>query len=171
MRAIRSTAAAVVMTFGTMRLVTAQELTPVQTGAAARQPGVVPANGNGTISGNAVTAVKGQTSRSRVQLRDTQTGRIIANSTTDKSGAFTFDNVKPGTYLVEVLGENESVIAASSVLTLQAGDALTVAITVPLAAAGGGIVGNAAMATVVAAGAAAAGVLAVKRVGDPTCPE
>ena len=78
--------------------------------------------------------------------------------------------VQPGTYMVEVLGANQSVLAASSVLTVQAGQTLSVGLGLPIAAGGilGGIAGTAAM---IAAGAAAAGVLAVQKTGDPTCPQ
>src|SRR5204863_46281 len=72
-----------------------------------------------------------------VQLRDVQSGRVTATGTTDGAGAFSFNAVQPGTYTVEVLGGNQAVLAASSVLTLQAGDTLSVVLTLPIAASGG----------------------------------
>jgi len=72
--------------------------------------------------------------------------------------------------MVEVLGANQSVLAASSVLTVQAGQTLSVVLGLPIAA--GGILGSTAgTAAMIAAGAAAAGVLAVQKTGDPTCPQ
>jgi hypothetical protein len=172
MRALRNSAVGLLMTFGMIRTVEAQGLAPVQTGTAAPQVPLGATNGSGTISGHARTPSKGRAFRTRVQLRDIQSGRVIAGSTTDQSGSFSFANVQPGTYIVEVVGENEAVLAVSSVLSLHAGEALAVAISVPVVAAGaGGIGSTAATAGVVAASAAAAGVLAIRKVGDPTCPQ
>jgi len=152
------------MMFVTVQLVTARE---------SAQAPVPTTNGGGTISGNALTPSKGQVSRRRVQLRDAQSGRVILTGSTNQTGFFSFANVQPGNYIVELLGANQSVLAASSVLTLQAGDALTAVLTVPVAAAAaaGALASTATMAGIVAAGAAAAGVLAVKAAGDPTCPQ
>jgi len=170
MRSIPSIAAAVLMMFGTMQLA-AHEPERVPTTAPAPQAPAVAPNTAGSISGNAVTASNGQASGKSVQLRDAQSGRIVASSLTDKTGTFSFASVDPGNYIVEVLGANQAVVAASSVLTLHAGEALAVAIKLPLLVTGGILGGTAAMATIIAAGAAAAGVLAVKTVGDPTCPQ
>jgi len=170
MRAIRSTAIAVVMTFGTMEPLIARELPPVPTPGAGPQAGIVTANGTGNISGYTRKGSTDAESR-QVQLRDVQSGRVTATGTTDGAGAFSFNAGQPGTYTVEVLGGNQAVLAASSVLTLQAGDTLSVVLTLPIAASGGMLGSTAGTAGMVAAGAAAAGILAVKKVGDPTCPQ
>ena len=168
MRAIRSTAAAVMMMFATLQLTRAQQ--PPPTGTPGAQPGTLTTNQTGAISGDVRTGDKDPASRRTVQLRDAQSGRVVATNTTDKAGAFTFSGVQPGSYIVEVLGANQSVLAASSVLTVQAGQTLSVVLGLPIAAGGilGGTAGTAAM---IAAGAAAAGVLAVQKTGDPTCPQ
>src|SRR5206468_10847258 len=116
MRSIRGTATAVLMTFGTIQMA-AQGLAPGQTVPAPQTPGVAP-NTAGSVSGNALTASNGQAPAKNVQLRDAQSGRIVASATTDQTGAFSFASVEPGNYVVEVLGENQSIVAASSVLTL-----------------------------------------------------
>jgi nucleoid-associated protein YgaU len=169
MRAIPSTAAAVMMIFATLQLLRAQQPPPVRTGTPGAQPETLTTNQTGAISGEVRTGGKDPASRT-VQLRDAQSGRVVATNTSDKAGAFTFSGVQPGTYIVEVLGANQSVLAASSVLTVQAGQTLSVVLGLPIAAGGilGGTAGTAAM---IAAGAAAAGVLAVQKTGDPTCPQ
>ena len=167
MRAIRSTAAAVMMMFATLQLLRAQQ--PPPTGTPGAQPGTLTTNQTGAISGDVRTGDKDPASRRTVQLRDAQSGRVVASNTTDKAGAFTFSGVQPGSYIVEVLGANQSVLAASSVLTVQAGQTLSVVLGLPIA--GGILGGTAGMAAMVAAGAAAAGVLAVQKTGDPTCPQ
>jgi hypothetical protein len=171
MRGIRTTAAAVVMMFGTMQLATAQELTPVRPAGAGLQQGIVATNQSGSISGYARKGGNNAESIRQVQLRDAQSGRVVATGATDKAGAFSFNGIQPGTYIVEVLGGDQSVLAASSILTLHAGEALSIALTVPLVAAGGLLGSTVATAGMIAAGAAAAGILAVKKVGDPTCPQ
>jgi len=167
MRAIRSTAAAVMMMFATLQLLRAHQ--PPPTGTPGAQPGTLTTNQTGAISGDVRTGDKDPASRRTVQLRDAQSGRVVASNTTDKAGAFTFSGVQPGSYIVEVLGANQSVLAASSVLTVQAGQTLSVVLGLPIA--GGILGGTAGMAAMVAAGAAAAGVLAVQKTGDPTCPQ
>jgi len=167
MRAIRSTAAAVMMMFATLQLLRAQQ--PPPTGTPGAQPGTLTTNQTGAISGDVRTGDKDPASRRTVQLRDAQSGRVVATNTTDKAGAFTFSGVQPGSYIVEVLGANQSVLAASSVLTVQAGQTLSVVLGLPIA--GGILGGTGGMAAMVAAGAAAAGVLAVQKTGDPTCPQ
>jgi len=167
MRAIRCTAAAVMMMFATLQLLRAQQ--PPPTGTPGAQPGTLTTNQTGAISGDVRTGDKDPASRRTVQLRDAQSGRVVATNATDKAGAFTFGGVQPGSYIVEVLGANQSVLAASSVLTVQAGQTLSVVLGLPIA--GGILGGTAGMAAMVAAGAAAAGVLAVQKTGDPTCPQ
>jgi hypothetical protein len=170
MRAIRTTAAIVVTMLGTMQLLAAQELLPVRTGAGSPQSGLSTSSRTGAISGRAKTAGKDRSSNRPIQLRDVQSGRVVATGTTDNVGAFSFSGIQPGTYVVEVVGD-QSVLAASSALTLQAGESLSIVVSLPIATAAGILGSTVATASMIAAGAAAAGVLAVRKVGDPTCPQ
>jgi hypothetical protein len=169
MGTIRSAAIGVLLTFGTIQ-VTAQ---PGSVPAAVTIPhaSVVAPNTTGTIQGTALTPSNGQAADRVVQLRNAETGRVVATQTTNNTGAFSFANVDAGNYIVEVVAGNQSVLAASSVVTLHAGEVVATAVKLPLLASGGILGGTAAMASIVAASAAAAGVLAVQTVGDPTCPQ
>jgi hypothetical protein len=167
MRSFRGIAAAVLLTFGTA--VAGEDAAYGQANAVPRTTSMT--STSGTIVGNVTTSTNGQASGKAVRLRDAQSGREVTTQASEQSGEFSFTNVPPGTYIVEVLGANESVVAASSALTLHAGEVLSTVIKLPLLTTGGLLGTTATMATVVAAGAAAAGVLAVKTVGDPTCPQ
>jgi hypothetical protein len=166
---IRSATAAVLLTFSTMQ-VAAQEPGVAQAGGAGAPVSGTAPNTVGTIQGNALTASNGQVADKVVRLRDAETGRVVGTQSTGNTGAFSFTGVEPGNYLVEVIGANESVVGASSIVALHAGEIVTTAVKLPLLT-GGILGGTAAMATIVAASAAAAGVLAVNTVGDPTCPQ
>jgi hypothetical protein len=170
MLSIRSVTAAVLLTFGATQIA-AHAAGTVQAGGAAPQVSSIAPETVGGIQGNVLTSTNGQVADKVVRLRDAQSGRVVASQATDNTGAFSFATVDPGTYIVEVVGENGSVLGASSILTLHAGEIVTTAIKLPLLMSGGILGSTAAMATIVAAGAAAAGVLAVQTVGDPTCPQ
>jgi Carboxypeptidase regulatory-like domain len=170
MRSIRNATAAVLLTFGTIQMA-AQAPGTIQAGGMAPQVSSSAPATVGGIEGNVLTSTNGQAADKRVRLRDGQSGRVVASQVTDNTGAFSFANVDPGNYIVEVVGKNGSVLGASSIVTLHAGEIVTTAIKLPLRMSGGILGSTAAMATIVAAGAAAAGVLAVHTVGDPTCPQ
>ncbi len=170
MRSTRSATAVLLLTFGTIQIA-AHGVGAVQAGAVAPQVSSIAPDTVGGIQGNALTSTNSQAAGKVVRLRDAQSGRVVAAQATDNTGAFSFASVDPGNYIVEVVGENGSVLGASSIVTLHAGEIVTTAIKLPLLTAGGILGSTAAMATAVAAGAAAAGVLAVQTVGDPTCPQ
>jgi uncharacterized protein (DUF2141 family) len=170
MRSIRCATAVLLLTFGTIQIA-AHGVGAIQAGAVTPQVSSIDPATVGGIQGNALTSTNGQAADKVVRLRDAQSGRVVASQATDNTGAFSFAGVDPGNYIVEVVGENGSVLGASSILTLHAGEIVTAAIKLPLLMSGGILGSTAAMATIVAAGAAAAGVLAVQTVGDPTCPQ
>lgn len=86
-----------------------------------------------TIQGNVLTSTNGQLANTVVRLRDARFGRIVDSQTTDKSGLFAFRSVDPGSYIVEVMGpDQESVLAASRILNVDAGDVVSAVVRLPL---------------------------------------
>src|SRR6476659_4954561 len=78
-----------------------------------------------TIQGNALTSTDGPLNDMIVRLRDARFGTIIGSQTTDKSGLFEFRSVDPGTYIVEVMANDQSaVLAASQLLNINGGEAV-----------------------------------------------
>src|SRR5262245_19262373 len=70
-----------------------------------------------TIQGNALTSTNGPLANAGVRLRDARSGRIVDTQYTDESGLFAFPNVEPGSYIVELMAEDQTtVLAASQIL-------------------------------------------------------
>ena len=78
-----------------------------------------------TIQGNALNENDGALADAPVRLRDARIGRIVDTETTDKTGLFTFHDVDPGTYVVEVVGNDSTVLATSQVLSVNAGEVIS----------------------------------------------
>jgi hypothetical protein len=125
-----------------------------------------------SIQGNAVTSSNAQLGNAAVRLRDVRFGRIVDTQVTDKTGGFTFKAVDPGNYIVEVLGPDRTVLAATQVLSVNAGQALSTVVKLPFKIPPfAGILGNSTpSAAIVTAEAAASGVLATTTAGDPVSP-
>jgi hypothetical protein len=84
-----------------------------------------------TIQGNALTSTNGQMTNAIVRLRDARFGRIVDTQLTDKSGLFAFKAVDPGSYIVEVMSNNQSILAASQMLNVNAGEAVSAIVKLP----------------------------------------
>jgi hypothetical protein len=84
-----------------------------------------------TIQGNALSSTNGALSDVVVRLRDARFGRIVDTEMTDKSGLFSFKSIDPGTYIVEVMANNDSVLAASQLLNVNAGEAVSAVVKLP----------------------------------------
>ena len=84
-----------------------------------------------TIQGNALTSTNGQMNGAIVRLRDARFGRIVDTQTTDKSGMFAFKPIDPGTYVVEIMANDQSILAASQLLNVNAGDAVSAVVKLP----------------------------------------
>jgi hypothetical protein len=107
-----------------------------------------------------------------VRLRDARIGQIIETQTTDQSGLFGFRTVDPGSYVVEILGQDQySVLAASQLLNVGPGEVVSAVVKLPFKISPfAGLLGNSApSAAAVASQAAAAGILATQASGAPTC--
>jgi hypothetical protein len=115
-----------------------------------------------TIQGNALSSTNGQLANSLVRLRDARLGRIVGSQITDRSGLFAFHAVDPGTYVVELVGNDQTVLAASQVLSVNAGDVASAVVRLPFKIPPfAGLLGHSAtQATALSSAAAASGVLA-----------
>ena len=83
------------------------------------------------IQGNALSSSNGHLANSVVRLRDARLGRIVDSQVTDRSGLFAFRAVDPGNYVVELIGNDQTVMAASQVLSVNAGDAVSAVVRLP----------------------------------------
>jgi hypothetical protein len=124
-----------------------------------------------TIQGNALDATSGHLPNAVVRLRDARFGRIVDTEFTDKSGLFTFRTLDPGSYIVELMGNNSSVMAASQILNVEAGEIVSAIVQLPLLVPAIGAAGTSTFATAAAivTEAAATGVVAVIAT-DPVSP-
>jgi hypothetical protein len=97
-----------------------------------------------SIEGKALNAVNVPLTETGVRLRDARSGRIVQNTVTDKQGAFSFKEIDPGTYVVEVMGPGQSaVVASSALINVGTGDALSALVRVPFqTSALAGLLGN-----------------------------
>ena len=124
-------------------------------------PGTRP-NVFATIQGNALNSAYGVLPNAIVRLRDARAGGILDTQLTDKSGLFAFRPIDPGAYIVEIVGNDQSILAASQLLTVGAGEAVSAIVKLPFRAPPlGGLLGHTLQsAAAVSSAAAASGVLA-----------
>ena len=124
-----------------------------------------------SIQGNALDATNGNLPNVVVRLRDARFGRIVETELTDKSGLFAFRMLDPGSYIVEVIGNDSSVLAASQILNVEAGEIVSAIVQLPLLTPMVGAAGTSTVATAAAivTEAAATGVVAVIAT-DPVSP-
>jgi hypothetical protein len=127
-----------------------------------------------TIQGNALNSANTPLSNTLVRLRDARIGRIVDAQLTDQSGLFAFHSIDPGSYIVEIMDANHTVVlAASQVLNASAGEAISAVVKMPFRApAFAGVLGTKLGSLAVVTGAAAAaGVVATQAAGAPTCEQ
>ena len=126
-----------------------------------------------TIQGNALSSTNGVLPDTMVRLRDARAGRIVDAQTTDKSGLFAFKSVDPGSYIVELVGNDQSILAASQILNVNAGEAVSAVVKLPFRLAPfGGLLGQTVpSAAAVSSAAAASGVMATAVTGQPISPD
>jgi hypothetical protein len=126
-----------------------------------------------TINGNALSANNARIAGAVVRLRNARVGGISGRTVTDRSGLFTFQGIEPGTYIVELLDAQETVVAASQLLDVGAGEVATTVVKLPFGPAPlGGLLGHTvSSAAAIASAAAASGVLAAAVTGQPSSLE
>jgi hypothetical protein len=142
----------------------------------ARVPGVLPGTGVlafATIRGNVLDSEGAVMADRLVRLRDARYGRIVGTKNTDRAGLFEFRSVEPGIYVVELIGRDGVLTAASDLLTVSPGTSATAVVQMPfrvskLSALLGDSVPH--VASVLSA-AAAAGVLATEVTGEDISPQ
>jgi hypothetical protein len=125
-----------------------------------------------SIEGTALDASNTPLKYANVRLRDARYGRIVGTQRTTTEGTFAFRDLDPGTYIVELVGDRQSVLATSPIITVDNGDIATVILKLPFRIPpGGGFFGTTmASATAIAAAAAASGVLASRVTGSEASP-
>jgi len=108
-----------------------------------------------------------------VRLRSVVAGQVVAETVADETGAFAFQPVAPGTYVVEHVDREGQVVAVGQIFSASAGEVVVTFIRLPgrraLLASLFGSLGNTA-ATVVAT-AASLGVTALRPAGRAVTPD
>src|SRR5829696_2943337 len=85
-----------------------------------------------TIVGNALSSSNSALPDHVVRLRDARFGRIVDTQLTDKAGLFAFKVVDPGSYVIEIVSANgSSVLAASELINVNAGEAVSAIVKLP----------------------------------------
>lgn len=145
----------------------AGRLTPLRT----RALGVPPAHAFSAVQGAALKADSSRFSHALVRLRDARVGRIVLTQHTDDDGLFRFRPLDRGSYVVELLADERTVLAASSLLNLDAGEVAQTVVREPAGLDALSLVAGFehTHAAAVQAAAAASGILAV-RPGDHVSP-
>ena len=124
-----------------------------------------------TIQGNALDATNGNLPHVVVRLRDARFGRIVDTELTDNSGLFAFRTLDPGSYIVELIGNRSTVLAASQILNIEAGEIVSTIVQLPLLSPMLGVAGTStvAAAAAIVTEATATGVVALIAT-DPVSP-
>ena len=143
---------------------------PVATAQAPPSPQPPAASPPATTTGVVIgTAWRGDTQpypQPRIRLRNIATGRTIARTIGDPQGRFQFERVEPNAYIVELVSDDDKVLAVGDLFSVPPGGQATTVVRLssktPWVA---GFFGNAA-ATAISA-AAAIGVTAIGSSGTP----
>jgi hypothetical protein len=125
-----------------------------------------------TIQGNALDASDRTLADTAVRLRDARFGHVITSTMTDKAGVFSFPSVDPGSYVIELVGPDQKILAASQIVNVNAGEVASAIVKMPFRIRPyAGVLGHSATsATLIAATAAASGVLATQVAGEQKSP-
>lgn len=136
---------------------------PAPSSSAGPPPGTVlpgtPASAFGTIHVTAMSATNSPLVHWAVRLRDARYGRRLAMNLTDEAGLFTFRDVDPGSYIIELIGGDQTIRATSALLTVDAGASVFAVVRLPtqpgaIAVLFGAALGQAAALTMALAGTA-----------------
>ena len=99
-------------------------------------PGAIAALGGreNALVGLAQNSLNAVIPHARVVLRDIRTGEALQQATADELGQFSFIDLPPSDYVVELLGQDGSVVAASEMVTTAKGGLLRTVVRVAAAA-------------------------------------
>ena len=127
---------------------------------------------NSTIRGSAFDSTNGKLPNTLVRLRDARIGAIVETQFTDRDGEFAFKDLDPGNYIVEIMATDQSVLAASPLINVGAGESTSTVVKLPFRIPPfAGILGNSAgSAVAIIAQALASGVLVTTISGQPATP-
>ena len=126
-----------------------------------------PSSAFAAIVCQALTASDHPISNVVLRLRDARVGRIVTALRTDAEGRVTFDPIDPGSYIIELLGDDQSIRATSQLLHINAGESVAAIVRLPSRLAAFALVlGHSAPHAAAIAAAAAAGILAVQSTND-----
>jgi hypothetical protein len=84
-----------------------------------------------SIQGNALTSTNGHMDGANVRLRDARFGRIVDDSGDRQVGLFAFKSIDPGSYIIEIVANDQSVFAASELLSIEAGEVVSAIVKLP----------------------------------------
>lgn len=120
------------------------------------------------VEGSALKADSTRFSGAMVRLRDARVGRIVRTLHADEDGLFKFRPIDRGSYVVELLADERTVLAASPLVSVNAGEVAQTVVREPAPLSDiDAIAGFAqAHAAAVQAAAAASGILAARPVED-----
>jgi hypothetical protein len=121
-----------------------------------------------TIRGNALSATNAVLPNVPVRLRDARQGHIVTQQRTDKSGLFTFEQIEPGSYVVELTGDRGAVLAASNLINIGANETASTIVQLPARVTTAGMLSSHGISSLLAvlSSASAAGVLATSSTVD-----
>lgn len=106
----------------------------------------------------------------KVRLRNLETGRVEGSTVTTEIGQFTFGGIEGGAYVVELVGDNGSVMAVGQGFRVETGETVATFVRLPARRSWfAGAFSNAAAAVVAAA--SSAGVTAIGSPGPPVSPQ
>jgi hypothetical protein len=79
------------------------------------------AQGTGKISGTARNSQDQVLANVKVQLRNVDTGQLVATTRTASDGRFEFTGLNPGSYVVEIVDDSGKIIGLSPMTPLSSG--------------------------------------------------
>ena len=103
--------------------------TPVSAERQGDGMGTTASSSQGVINGTVITPDGAPLPNTAVRARNLLTGEISGETTTGPDGQYSF-NVEPGNYVIEILGEEGLVLAATAFVSAVAGVTLATAATV-----------------------------------------
>jgi hypothetical protein len=125
------TVSTVVMLVGAAFPVSAQQQA---TSGAAAVRAALRARSLATINGHALNSGSAALRNTLVRVRDVRFGRIAGSQLTDHLGAYSFKGLDAGNYIVEIVGTDQSSLAATNLISANAGETLNSVVRLPFKA-------------------------------------